>query len=553
MSGMTVRAFAAKFGYSECTVRRWIKQKDKLEAFKRTKGHSVKECRRLVTIGRKGYFPRLEAELYNWIVQRNQMGLRIKDKYIMAKALKIKEELLAKSIQEPVGRGARQMLKQFVASHTWCMRFRKRFGLVVRRHTTCRQLPEGFAAIAREYVRSVQALIKEHQIELGNIINLDQVPRYFETENNSTITKKGQREVFLKKSSTSHKRFTFTPVISAAGKFVALHVLFSNLKKKPTVDARCLVDVNGTGMWNGATIKVVVDEIIKRCQTVFFEPMLVILDSYGSHIKFIEEHRERYARRKVFFSVIPACMTGLLQPLDVAVNRSFQQHYGDHYTEFVAAGISDTSLQTKAGNIRMPKYSIVSKWVADWAESFPEEAVSKAFQLCGLIPEEMFSIEKLNKPLAECFAPEVDEALWHIRNAEVVTAQTAMIDVDEWETFEGEFALAHAIHAIFGDDEDFDFWVGDFINKIQEEIKQDAVLDEFFDKNESDLLEKGFITSSKVDIAAIAKIFSVDICFLEYNENFEELSETNFMSGKDAQKKISMFQQAEKNVVGVKN
>lgn len=45
-------------------------------------------------------------------------------------------------------------------------------------------------------------------------------------------------------------KFTFTPIISAAGDIVASHLLFSNLKNPPKVQPGCLVDINKTGMWN---------------------------------------------------------------------------------------------------------------------------------------------------------------------------------------------------------------------------------------------------------------------------------------------------------------
>ncbi len=79
---------------------------------------------------------------------------------------------------------------------------------------------------------------------------MDQVPRYFETEPKTTIISKGSREVLMKKGGTSHKRFTVTFAITGDGKFLKPHILFSNLKNKPTIHADVLVDVNKTGMWN---------------------------------------------------------------------------------------------------------------------------------------------------------------------------------------------------------------------------------------------------------------------------------------------------------------
>jgi hypothetical protein len=54
---------------------------------------------------------------------------------------------------------------------------------------------------------SVHRLIEQYDIKEMNIINIDQVPRYFETEPKSTITARGSREVLMKKGGTPHKNF----------------------------------------------------------------------------------------------------------------------------------------------------------------------------------------------------------------------------------------------------------------------------------------------------------------------------------------------------------
>lgn len=99
-------------------------------------------------------------------------------------------------------------------------------------------------------------------------------------------------------------------------------------------------------------------------------PLVFIMDSYGVHLKFLSESREEYARKKVFFVVIPKRLTGLLQPLDVAVNRSMQQFYSDKFTEYTTKSIDENSNKTPHGNIKMPSALHVTSWVCDWAAEF---------------------------------------------------------------------------------------------------------------------------------------------------------------------------------------
>lgn len=57
------------------------------------------------------------------------------------------------------------------------------------------------------------------------------------------------------------------------------------------------------------------------------DPRVKVLDAYGAHVKFVEANKLDYEARNVHFAIILPNMTGLLQPLDVAINRSFQQLY----------------------------------------------------------------------------------------------------------------------------------------------------------------------------------------------------------------------------------
>lgn len=138
----------------------------------------------------------------------------------------------------------------FKVSVGWLQGFKSRFSLVSLRATTNRAMAENYQEVCYNFIKETQQIISTKSIKPRNIINFDQVPRYFEMESGSTITVKGSRKVLLKKSSSSHKRFTFTPAVNAHGEFVALHVLFSKLKKVPAVIQNCIADVNVTGMWS---------------------------------------------------------------------------------------------------------------------------------------------------------------------------------------------------------------------------------------------------------------------------------------------------------------
>lgn len=259
-----------------------------------------------------------------------------------------------------------------------------------------------------------------------------------------------------------------------------------------------MVDVNQTGMWNDAVLTRVIAEMIKKVQSsIHRQPVLFLLDSYGTHKKHVEAKSAYYKKMNIFFSIIPPNMTGLLQPLDVAINRSFQQHYSDRYNESMSKAVQskDASLQTKSGNVKMPKYSEISIWIAEWIKLQPKEKIAKAFTLCGLVASETFSLADLHGPLRDCFAEEFSLFQWERDHAGAIENSP---DIEE--TFEDvilyniPFSFYKAQYESSDDKEDeeeFDLWCGDFKNKVSAFIDNDPMLAAMHNNDKKLLLNSG--------------------------------------------------------------
>lgn len=289
-------------------------------------------------------FPVIEEELLAWVKERNVRGIRVKDRFIQLQCLNVRDRLLAEMIDSP----EKTSLQAFQASRIWLYRFKQRFNLRSRRHTTTHTLPDQFRELAKNFIESVHKLCEDFDISRERIINMVQVPRYSENDKNTTITTKGTREVLLRKSSTSHKRFTFTPFITAQGKFLKKHALFSNLKNIPKNKTRCNVDVNKTGMWNERILTKEITEAAKISRGLF--------NLRSDHLRLIR--------------------------------RSYEIH------------------QRKGGYLQAAQHLLrcdpsATHWIASTSRMFDVDL--SAFDVCGLVPRDKFDIEKLHTPLQAAF------------------------------------------------------------------------------------------------------------------------------------------------------
>ncbi|KAG2787756.1 hypothetical protein PC116_g9543 [Phytophthora cactorum] len=232
VAGSGFYALSNKHDVASGTLRGWWQNRQKLQDASKDRQIATRTAIRLGGRGRGPKYPEVEEQLHLWTLDRTAKGLRVKDSYIRLQAQNIYRKL-----RGPDG-------PKLDASTGRLARFKKPNQLVSRRQTTTRTLLEDAAHTCREFIQHVHQLIELHQIQPWNIVNMDQVPRYLETEPKTTIATRGSREVILRKGGTSHKRFTATFSITADGTMLQPHLLFSKLKNRPTVPDGLIVDVN---------------------------------------------------------------------------------------------------------------------------------------------------------------------------------------------------------------------------------------------------------------------------------------------------------------------
>ncbi|POM70786.1 Hypothetical protein PHPALM_12726 [Phytophthora palmivora] len=305
---------------------------------------TTRSARRLGRGGRAPKYPELEERLHVWVLHRNSKGLRAKDNYLRLQAQIITAIYMVLQhlhLMQQLG-GWRGLRRGSSSSHVGRQLYEHYWNI-------CSDIPVVYPA------RPPTRRSSQHQPH--NVINMDQVPRYFETE---PKRQQSQHE--------DHARYYY--------------------KNKPKIPDGAVIHVNKMEIWS--------DEILMD--------LFYLVDSYGCHVKRLESHRpERY---NTFVTIIPLNLVNILQPLDVAMTHSSQAFYQNNNGEYIGV-MQDPAIQ-------ITKFPATTQWVNGlWVSTRTPENVNKAFEICSLVPKEPFNEDKLHQPLKEILAPDLDIERWH--------------------------------------------------------------------------------------------------------------------------------------------
>lgn len=181
------RAAERRFGPppTECTIREWRKQEQKLFKMPR-----MKKANR----GKHAKWPNLEAKLKHWIEVQRLSGISVSTKIVQHQG-----KMIAKEMQE--NGEETEETNDFKGSVSWCSRFMKRNSLSMRTRTKLAQkMPAAYEQKIVSFHSYFINLRKETPFELGQIGNMDEVPLCFDVPSNRTVDRKGTKTVTIKTS-----------------------------------------------------------------------------------------------------------------------------------------------------------------------------------------------------------------------------------------------------------------------------------------------------------------------------------------------------------------
>lgn len=353
------KAAARKFNVDGKNVRRWCQQRDNLQqAGPKKCSLRTQHCK----------YPQVEEELYQYVLATRKNGFAVTTEMLLFEASKI-----ARQRNIPAN--------EFKASYGWLRRFMARKDLSIRRRTSIAQkLPESFEKKLLDFQRFVINLRRQNQYQLGQIGNADQTPVYFDMPEATTVTPSGARSVKILGTGADKQRCTVMLCVTADGRKLPPYVVFKRKTlPKDNFPPGIIVRVQEKGWMTEELVK---DWILcvwcRRPGGLLRLQSLLVLDSYRGHLT--DGVKKQLKEGKSDLAVIPGGMTGMLQPLDVVINKPFKTHMRRLYSEWIRTHQETT----KTGRPKRASLPEVCRWILEAWRCISAEFVTKSFKVTGI-------------------------------------------------------------------------------------------------------------------------------------------------------------------------
>jgi hypothetical protein len=320
--------------------------------------------------GPEGFLDDVKEELIAFITEWRDRGLPVSRFAVLQKATQCKPQFAEKTLS---------------ARYMCISRFLHHNNLVHRIAThTSQKPPEVACEDARSYMRLVRPMLVGRTRDPKFTINMDQTNQFYGSSPKSTINVRGQRTVNMRKGADDSKRCTVALTVTAAGQFLTPYIVYKGVEGG-TIDTRELPTKHPSGAVYTVQKKAWFDERVMLhwvqhvlAPYVATAPVGVIpilfLDSFKVHL--LGSVANAIEALGVQVEYIPGGCTGLVQPIDVGINKPYKAHMTKVYTGWLLGQDPDSP-------IRAAKREDVSGWILEAVASIDEQVVKNAWRKSG--------------------------------------------------------------------------------------------------------------------------------------------------------------------------
>ena len=364
--GISLARAATECGVPASSVFRWRANArlpnlttDSSDAADKTRNHN----------GPEGFLDDIKDELITFITEWRDRGLPVSRCAVVQKATQYKPAFAEKTLP---------------ARYICVSRFLHQNNMVHRIAThTSQKPPEAACEDARSYLKLVVPMCVGHTRDPKFTINMDQTNQFYGSSPKSTINVRGQRTVNMRKGAEESKRCTVAITVTASGQMLQPFIVYKGVKGG-TIDRRelpqhpsgAVYTVQNKAWFNEDVMLHWVEHIL--APYVATAPVTIIpilfLDSFRVHMMGNVANAIQNLGVQVEF--IPGGCTGLVQPIDVGINKPYKANMTKVYTDWLLCQDPDQP-------IRAAKREDVSGWILEALGAIDDQTIKNAWRKTG--------------------------------------------------------------------------------------------------------------------------------------------------------------------------
>lgn len=364
---------AKKYKLDESNVRSWRKKytpEINLKISKKRKRSNQRDDRIL----------QIESEVKDWIIRMRSKKLGISFVDMQKKALEIAKK---NNVPESL----------FKASNGWMCRFKKRQRLSLRCSThQASKLKENASEQIKTFLDTMKKL-KIEQITSSLFgayttkyvyLNLDEVPFPLDLSRNRTVDFTGNKTIEIIKNNKSEARITLLLAIDSEGNFAKPFLITRGKEQGITDDFNnnVFISQNKTAWITTELFLLYLKAIIPIYRKKYERSkckFIIIMDDFSVHkdqrvLKYLDS-------QKVAYYYIPPGCTGLLQPLDVCINKPYKDALRKLYNKWLELEVNQIGETEK---LKAPGNDTIVSWINQVNTTFNPELIKISFKKCGI-------------------------------------------------------------------------------------------------------------------------------------------------------------------------
>jgi hypothetical protein len=318
-----------RLGIPMSTLRDWVRKKDQPipRGMKRRKGG-----------GRKPLLSeKKELQLYNWLMSARAKGAPITAEFFLRY---VKRVTKLSDLRRPV---------HFACTRRWLAGYFRRWNLTLRTGALISPLSLVQGTELDQNIANLwkhcNLLRERYQIADCNVINLDEVPIWFDSSHRLVIDEKGVKRARIRSNGRDKLRMTLILTVCGDGTKLNPLLIFKSLgahkkvkKKLKRLYAGKMLFATAPKAYSNRHIFL---NYLKKLFPVTTVPKLLLFDTSNTHgysktqMRVIGPVLDFLKKRKIHVGIIPEHCTGIVQCLDTHVNKSFKSRLKDEWTNFM--------------------------------------------------------------------------------------------------------------------------------------------------------------------------------------------------------------------------